>query len=63
MEEKQITDYLKIRKADLLSMKDLRNTVDGGFGIADNLMKHAALFEVEKVLQHIEDCNKAVKGT
>ena len=45
--------YLEGRKKNLLGLKDLRDR-DSGFGIADNLMKHAALFEIEQAIKDIE---------
>ena len=60
MEEKQIISYLEMRRENLLSMKDLRNTASDGFGIADNLMKHAALFEIEQAIRHIDNFNRTI---
>ncbi len=46
--------YLERRRENLLNIPDFKNANNEGFGIADKLMKHAALFELEQIIEHIE---------
>ena len=56
----QITQHLNDRKKESLELKDLRITITTdsfavAFAVADEIMKHSALFEIDQIITYIED--------